>query len=116
MSNTSFATIAAGDNNVYSKFTIKGSMWVNPNDHDEGTVPITFNANSDVSVPKFSSADKALKLLYTTFDAGYDSFRGTIGDGKIFVKTGKGITIKGSITGGPAEGQSFVGSGTWIQG
>lgn len=116
MANTSYATIAAGDNNLYSKFTIKGEMWVNPSDHDEGTVPITFNANSDVSVPKFWSEAKGLKLLYDTFNAGYDSFRGTIGGGKIFIKTGKGITIKGDISGGSPEGQSFVGSGTWIQG
>lgn len=116
MSHTSYATIRAEDNPVYSKFTVKGGMWVNPNDHDEGVVPITFNANSDVSVPKFWSADKGLTLLYDTFNAGYGSFRGTIGAGRIFIKTEKGITIKGAISGGPAEGQSFVGSGTWIQG
>ncbi|CAA7262425.1 unnamed protein product [Cyclocybe aegerita] len=115
MSNTSFATIKAEDNAIYSKFTVKGAMWNNPADHDEGSVPITFNANSDVAVPKFYSADKSLTLLYDTFTAGYDTFRGNIGGGKIFFKTGKGITIKGDVTGGPAEGQNFVGSGTWIQ-
>lgn len=116
MANTSYATIAAGDNPLYSKFTVKGAMWVNPNDHDEGTVPITYNVNSDVSVSKFWSADKGLTLLYDTYSAGFDSFRGTIGAGRIFIKTGKGITIKGPISGGPPEGQTIVGSGTWIQG
>ena len=115
MANTSFATIKAEDNAIYSKFTIKGAMWNNPADHDEGTVTISFNANSDVAVPKFWSDDKALVLLYDGFNAGFDTFRGNIGAGKIFVKTGKGLTIKGNIYGGPPEGQNFVGSGTWIQ-
>jgi hypothetical protein len=115
MSQTSFATINAEDNSIYSKFTVKGAMYNNPNDRDEGTVTISFNANSDVSVPKFWSDAKALVLLYTEVTAGFDTFRGNIGGGKIFLKTGKGITIKGDIHGGPPEGQNFVGSGTWIQ-
>lgn len=117
MSRTSYATINAGDNALYSKFTIKGAKYVNPDDHDEGIVPITFNANSDVPVPKFWSDPKGLTLLYDEGVSGYTSFRGTIGDGRIFLKTEKGpITIKGPIHGGPSEGQTFVGSGTWVQG
>ncbi|KIK02745.1 hypothetical protein K443DRAFT_509710 [Laccaria amethystina LaAM-08-1] len=117
MSRTSFATIKAEETSFYSKFTIKGEKFVNPNDPDEGTVPVTFNANSDVSVPKFWSDPKGLTLLYDEVVSGYTSFRGTIGNGRIFLKTEKGpVTIKGPIHGGPSEGQTFVGSGTWIQG
>lgn len=118
MSLTSYATIKAEDTPNYSKFTAKGGMWVNPADHDEGVVATSFSVNSDVTVPKFWSGEKALSLLYEPdmISGGFDSFRGTIGDGKIFIKTGKGITIKGPISGGPAEGQTIVGSGTWIKG
>ncbi|KAF9072601.1 hypothetical protein BDP27DRAFT_1360918 [Rhodocollybia butyracea] len=116
MSNTSFATIAAEDLPNYSKFTAKGLKWVNPNDHDEGTTPVTFNINSDVTVPKFWSENKGLTLLYDDIPMGFDSFRGNIGGGTIFIKTGKGITIKGPIQGGPEEGQTITGSGTWLQG
>ncbi len=118
MSQTSYATIKAEDTSVYSKFTAKGGMWVNPADHDEGVVATSYSVNSDVTVPKFWSGEKALTLLYDSdmISGGFDSFRGTIGDGKIFIKTGKGITIKGPISGGPAEGQTIVGSGTWTKG
>ncbi|KJA18044.1 hypothetical protein HYPSUDRAFT_191405 [Hypholoma sublateritium FD-334 SS-4] len=118
MSLTSYATIKAEDTPNYSKFTAKGGMWVNPADHDEGVVATSFSVNSDVTVPKFWSAEKALTLLYDNdaLSGGFDSFRGTIGDGKIFIKTGKGITIKGPISGGPSEGQTIVGSGTWTKG
>ncbi|KAF9058465.1 hypothetical protein BDP27DRAFT_1408284 [Rhodocollybia butyracea] len=103
MSNTSFATIAAEDLPNYSKFTAKGLKWVNPADHDEGTTPVTFNINSDVTVPKFWSENKGLTLLYDDIPMGFDSFRGNIGGGIIFIKTGKGVTIKGPIQGGPDE-------------
>ena len=99
-----------------STATIKGEKFVS-DDPDEGTVPVNFNANSDVSVPKFWSDLKGLTLLYTKVVSGYTSFTGTIGNGRIFLKTEKGpVTIKGPIHGGPEEGQTFVGSGTWIQG
>ncbi|KJA20684.1 hypothetical protein HYPSUDRAFT_783543 [Hypholoma sublateritium FD-334 SS-4] len=91
MSLTSYATIKAEDTAVYSKFTAKGGMWVNPADHDEGVVATSYSVNSDVTIPKFWSA------------------------GRIFIKTGKGITIKGPISGGPTEGQTIVGSGTWTK-
>jgi hypothetical protein len=87
--------------------------WVNPANHDEGTVSFTFNVNSDVTVPKFWSDDDALTILYDDIPMGFDSFRGSIGGSRIFIKTDKGITIKGQIHGGPREGQTFVGSGTW---
>ena len=41
MSLTSYATIKAEGTPIYSKFTVKGGMWVNPADHDEGVVMIT---------------------------------------------------------------------------
>ncbi|KJA17090.1 hypothetical protein HYPSUDRAFT_146919 [Hypholoma sublateritium FD-334 SS-4] len=115
---TSYATIHAEDPTIYSKFTAKGGMWVNSLDHDEGVVAISYSVNSDVTVPKFWSAEKALLLLADPdmINGGFDSFRGTIGNGQIFIKTGKGITIKGPICGGPSEGQTIVGSGTWTKG
>ena len=118
MSLTSYATIKAEDTSVYSKFTVKGGMWVNPADHDEGVVATSYSINSDVTVPKFWSGDKTLTLLYDNdmITGGFDSFRGTVGAGTIFIKTGRGITIKGPISGGPAEGQTIVGSGTWTKG
>ncbi|KAF9072605.1 Aa1-PRI4 [Rhodocollybia butyracea] len=116
MANSSSATIVEVDLATYSKFNVKGVKWVNPDDHDEGTVPVTFNVNSDVTVPKFWSDANALTLLYDEIPMGFDSFRGSIGEGRIFIKTGKGITIKGPIHGGPREGQTFTGSGTWLQG
>ncbi|CAA7262427.1 unnamed protein product [Cyclocybe aegerita] len=115
MSHSCPATIEAGDEAIYSKFTIKGAMWNNPADHDEGTVPIVFTADADVSLPRFSSVDKGLTLLYNTFKGGFDTFRGNIGNGTIFIRTGKGIVIKGKIHGGPDDGQDIVGSGTWIE-
>ncbi len=118
MTSTSYATIPAEETSTYSKFTAKGGKWVNSDDHDEGVVPMAYNINSDVTVPKFWSDKKALTLLYESeyLVGGFDSFRGTIGDGRVFIKTGKGITIKGPIHGGPEEGQTIVGSGTWVQG
>ncbi|KAF9072603.1 Aa1-PRI4 [Rhodocollybia butyracea] len=116
MSNESFATIAAEDLPVYNMFIVRGVQWANPDDNDEGTIPVAYTINSDVTVPKFWSDDKALALLYDDIPMGFDSFRGSIGNGRIFIETGKGVTIKGPIHGGPEEGQSFTGSGTWLVG
>ncbi|KAJ7159213.1 hypothetical protein C8R43DRAFT_994179 [Mycena crocata] len=120
------AMIRAEDNSIYSKFKLQGKMWVNGQDQDEGTVPITFNCNSDVAVPRFwsegSNANPPGYCLIGRYDnwatqgIGHDEFRGTIGEGKIFLKTSKGVVIKGSISGGPATGQTIVGAGTWIMG
>ncbi|KAJ3506794.1 hypothetical protein NLJ89_g6666 [Agrocybe chaxingu] len=109
------ATIEAGHHDIYSKFIIKGVMWNNPAEHDEGTVPIFFTADAGVFLPKFSSVNKGLTVHYDTFNGGFDTFRGNIGDGRIFIRTGQGIVIKGAIDGGPDEGQDFVGSGTWME-
>ncbi|CAA7262444.1 unnamed protein product [Cyclocybe aegerita] len=115
MSHTCPATIEAGEHRIYSKFTIKGAMWNNPEDHDEGTVPIFFTVDSDVSLPRFSSVGRGLTVHYDKLQGGFDTFRGNIGGGKIFIRTGQGVVIKGRIDGGPDEGQNFVGSGTWTQ-
>lgn len=114
------------DGTLYSKFKLDGEMWLNDADHDEGKVPISFNCNADITVPKFWSdgADKnpPLRSLSGTYNdwtaqgAGYDSFRGTIGENRIYLKTGKGVVIKGKISGGPTSGQTIVGSGTWSMG
>jgi hypothetical protein len=42
----------------------------------------------------------------------FDSFRGNIGAGQIYLKTCKGVVIKGKINGGPSSGQSIIGRGT----
>ncbi|KIK02748.1 hypothetical protein K443DRAFT_656675 [Laccaria amethystina LaAM-08-1] len=124
MSHASFATIKAEETTFYSKFTITAdfkSMWNPPKkigySQNNTTIPVTFNTNSNVSIPKFWSDPKGLTLLYDEVISGYTSFCGTICDGRIFLKTEKGpITIKGPIHGSPSEGQTFVGSGTWVQG
>ena len=118
--------IRKGDGgSFYSKFKLEGEMWANENDHDEGKVPISFNCNSDVTVPAFwsegSSKNPPVRGIECTVSnrldaSGHDSFRGTISDGKIYMKTSKGVVVKGKIKGGPTTGQTFVGSGTWLSG
>ena len=101
---------------VHSKFVLEGA-WLDP--ETEISVRWTYNINSDVSVPAFNSPDAldkppvyALSGTGWVRDSqftGYDSFSGTFGEGRIYIKTGKGLVIKGPIVGGPdAGGQRFV--------
>jgi len=102
---------------VASKYTVEGS-WYNPNSGI--TTRSTFNINSDVTIPVFNTrgAPKEKTLDITWSDAmqfvGYDTFTGSIGDGRIYIVTGKGIVCKGQIEGGPEDGATFVGAGTWL--
>ena len=106
---------------VHSKFVLEGA-WLDP--ETEISVRWTYNINSDVSVPAFNSPDAldkppvyALSGTSWVRDSqftGYDSFSGTFGEGRIYIKTRKGLVIKGPIVGGPdAGGQCFVGYGTF---
>jgi len=106
---------------IYSKFRLEGKLKNPVTEVDEIWA---FNVNSDVSVVKFFSrgADK-VPIQYTLVGSwtkmeqfsGFDRFSGSIGGGRIYIKTTNGIVFKGEIVGGPAEGQSFVGSGTWLK-
>ncbi|KAF5353352.1 hypothetical protein D9756_007806 [Leucocoprinus leucothites] len=105
---------------VQSKYTIEG-FWV---DGGTGVNQIwTFNVNADVAVPKFYSpgAQQGMYSLSGTkpngFESmvGYDTFTGSVGGGRFYIRTRKGVIIKGPIVGGTREGVSFVGSGTWMK-
>jgi hypothetical protein len=126
MSHKFTAAIKAGGDSIYSKFRFDCQVMKDLSDPDKGSYAATFNCNSDVTVPKFWSegSDKAPKpertligtyTEWTTQGLGFDSFEGTIGDGRIYLTTGKGIVIKGAIKGGPDEGQTITGRGTWTQ-
>ncbi|GJJ14401.1 hypothetical protein Clacol_008665 [Clathrus columnatus] len=119
MSKTAKGLIRAENHDVYSKFKLECSFGNQTNDI------WTFNVNSDIALPKFWSfgADKSpiRRNLIVTYDnplqfSGFDRFYGSIGDGKIYVRTDKGVTLKGPIAGGPIEGQTFTGAGTWLKG
>ena len=108
-------------NNVYSKFKLEG-RWENS---QTGVYERwVFNINSDVALPAFHSpgADKnppqwnltGIWQVNTQF-TGFDRFSGSIGEGRIYIHTDKGLVFKGAIIGGPDEGSSFVGAGTWIK-
>ena len=72
-----------------------------------------------MTVPAFhTKGAPASMTLGITWDyymqfLGYDTFTGSIGAGRIFISTGKGVIFKGQIEGGPEIGQRFVGAGTW---
>lgn len=84
-----------------------------------------FNVNSDVALPTFHStgADDfpVVYSLVGTYDdtsrqmTSFDRFRGSIGNNRFYLRTSLGVIIKGPISGGPLQGQSFVGSGTWLK-
>jgi hypothetical protein len=110
--------VTAVDDDVTSKYTLR-TWWTNPESGiDE---PATFNINADVAVKRFKSTGapdtKTLNLEWTDKDQflGYDRFSGSIGGGRIYIKTEKGIKVKGEIVGGPTDGQTFVGAGTWTK-
>ncbi|GJJ14408.1 hypothetical protein Clacol_008672 [Clathrus columnatus] len=118
----STALIKPGNDSYYSKFKLEG-QW--RNDETGINTPWTFNVNSDVSVNKFWTvgADKTppQRTLEYTYDnssqfIGFDRFSGSIGGGRIYIRTDKGVVFKGEIKGGPEEGQSFTGAGTWLKG
>lgn len=116
---TSAASIVTADYlSATSKYTLV-TYWLNP--QTEIPLETTFNLNTDVTVPAFSSLDapdeKKLVLEWATEDQflGYDRFSGEIGGGRIFLQTSKGIIVKGAIVGGPTRGQGFVGAGTWTR-
>ncbi|KAG9090017.1 hypothetical protein FRC06_001249 [Ceratobasidium sp. 370] len=116
---TSVASIVTAEHApVTSKYTLV-TLWVNP----ETNIPLaaTFNINTDILVPAFTSTDaptrKTLSLEWTTEDqfCGFDQFSGEIGGDRIYIMTRKGIKVKGTIVGGPTSAQSFVGTGTWAR-
>jgi len=116
-------SIKAGDASTYSKFEITINI-INP--ETDINTKYTYTCNSDVRVKKFWTAgsenhppDNVLFTIYPEGDfgdiaTGFDSFSGSIGAKKIYIKTGKGIVTKGDIEGGPEEGQTIRGSGTWL--
>ncbi|KAJ6499813.1 Aa1-PRI4 [Mycena vulgaris] len=114
--------IRAQDGGLYSKF-IDGEMRLNGDDHGEGKVPISFNCNTNITVLRFwsdgSEKNPPFRSLTCTYNdwtaqgAGYDSCRGTIGEGRIYLNTGKGVVIKGKMEVMEGTGQVIVGSGTW---
>ncbi|KAG8742418.1 hypothetical protein FRC10_001552 [Ceratobasidium sp. 414] len=113
------ASIVSADHlSATSKYTLI-THWIHP----QSGIPLAaaFNINADVVVPAFMSTDapdqQTLSLEWTTDDQflGFDEFSGEIGAGRIYIRTGKGIKVKGVIVGGPAGGQSFVGAGTWTR-
>ena len=89
-----------------------------PNAETGITKKHTYNINADVTVPSFGTKPaKQRSLDVTVSDSmqtlGFDTFTGSIGDGRIYIRTAKGVVMKGEILGGPEDGQTFVGSGTW---
>ena len=77
-------------------------MWNNPNDHDEGSVPISFNVNSDIALPKFWSNDRTLSTFLL--------IAMTVATAALVVErssSGWGIIIKSSVQGGPHEEQTL---------
>jgi hypothetical protein len=106
-------------NSVTSKYTFHW-FW---KDLESGMeIPISYNINSDVSIPSFHSKGapdrKELTVTYIPEEGepnGYNRFSGSIGNGRIYIKT-KNLKIQGPIVGGPVEGQTFVGAGTWTRG
>jgi hypothetical protein len=111
--------VTAVDDDIASKYTVKATL-----DNPETGIPEqwTYNINADVAVKRFKSTgapdQRVLSLEYgnTGQFLGYDRFNGSIGSGRIYIKTEKGIKIKGTIEGGPTDGQTFVGAGTWTKG
>ena len=102
-----------------SKYTLL-SYWHNPQTGmDNETV---FNINADSMVPTFASLEAPARrnLLVEWTDErqflGYDRFSGEIGGGRIYIKTEKGIVIKGPIAGGPSRTRRFDGAGAWVRG
>jgi hypothetical protein len=108
----------AVDDDITSKYTCR-TYWRNP--ETEINEPATFNINADVAVKRFHSKDAPQKMTLTVEWTdkeqflGYDRFSGSIGGGRIYIKTEKGIKVKGEIVGGPSDGQTFVGAGTWTK-
>jgi hypothetical protein len=107
------------DSDITSKYTLKCYL---PNEETGIPEQWTYNINADVSLKRFKSTDapdeRALAAEYSNTEQflGYDRFNGSIGSGRIYIKTEKGIKIKGTIEGGPQDGQTFVGAGTWTKG
>ncbi|KAF8598450.1 hypothetical protein BDV93DRAFT_526725 [Ceratobasidium sp. AG-I] len=115
----SMASIATADHlSATSKYNLV-TYWYNPETEIELTS--NFNINADVTVPAFFSAEaparKTLNVEAISEDQflGFDEFSGEIGGGRIFIVTKKGVKIKGEIVGGPDQGQSFVGAGSWTR-
>lgn len=113
------ASIFTGDDGETTKYTIQTS-W---NDPTTGiSLPTVFNINSDILVEKFKSvgapAEETLVLEYRSDSSqpvGFQKFSGIIGGGRIYIQIDGGIVIKGDIMGGPEQGQTFVGAGTWTR-
>ena len=102
---------------IYSKFVVRG-RWLDP--EREVYIAWDYNIHSDVPVTTFKSpgsTDEPPKYaLNGTWQdkqqfRGFSYFKGSIGNGRIYIKTTTGVVIKGPIEGGPDEEQIFVGSG-----
>jgi len=109
------------DLHLYSKYRLEG-RWEN---RETGILEIwTLNVNTDIPIPRFNSKgannsppESNLTATYENNNQfiGFDRFSGSIGGGRFYLRTDKGVVVKGEIEGGPEEGQSFVGSGSWIK-
>jgi hypothetical protein len=103
-------------------FTTKYTLHViMPNPVTEIPEHFALNVNSDTFISRFRSKDapkaRTLTVDHTSLHQflGYDGFQGSIGHGRIYLRTDRGITIKGEIEGGPDEGHTFVGAGSWTR-
>lgn len=103
---------------VTSNYTLL-TFWRNPATRVD--LNSVFNINADVMVPAFSSIQapaRATLIVEWSSESqliGKDKFTGEIGGGRIYIKTDKGLVIKGAIAGGPAQVHSFSGGGSWAR-
>jgi hypothetical protein len=104
---------------IYSKFRIEVRL---PDPRSDIHTILIFNVNSDIPLPKFHSdgADRKpvqtlLTVVYKDQEqfTGFHRFSGKIGEKRIWIETDRGIVFKGGIVGGPEEGVSLGGSGSW---
>lgn len=106
---------------LYSRFRLE----VKSRSDDTGPFEIwTFNITADFPIVKFYSAGASNnppeRTLFGTYQnygqfASFDRFKGSMGDGRFFIRTDLGVELMGDIIGGPVDGQGFVGSGVWVR-
>jgi hypothetical protein len=113
------AWVVVQDSVVFTtKYTLHVMM---PNSVTDVNEHYALNVNADVFISRFNSKDapkaRTLTVVYTSMNQflGYDGFQGSIGCGRFYLQTDQGIIIKGEIEGGPVDGQTFVGVGTWTR-
>jgi hypothetical protein len=112
---------AWGHSGIYSKFLLEGAF---ENPEAEVEEVWSLNVNSDVAIISFHSVganqDPPERRLVSVYQSivqltGFDKISGSIGNGKIYIHTQRGVVIKGDIIGGPKTGQTFIGAGTWTR-